>query len=101
MTRGESNRQEAWLGQRAVGVETMQGSMYAEVIVLAAGTWATEWYASRPTPPIFPVTGQMMALQALTGLHLRHTVYASGVGGILPKADGTIYVGATPRAGGI
>ncbi len=36
-----------------------------------------------------------MALQALPGLQLRHTVYATGVGGIVPKADGTIYVGAT------
>ena len=36
-----------------------------------------------------------MALQALPSLRLRHTVYASGVGGIVPKADGTISVGAT------
>jgi glycine oxidase len=69
--------------------------MYAETIVLAAGAWASGWQSSTPTPPIFPVKGQMMALQALPGLHLRHTVYASGVGGIVPKADGTIYVGAT------
>ena len=82
-------------GQRAVGVETAQGSMVAEAIVLAAGAWATGWHARMPTPPIFPVKGQMMALQALPGLHLHHTVYASGVGGIVPKADGTIYVGAT------
>ena len=82
-------------GQRAVGVETAQGSMHAEAIVLAAGAWATQWHASRPTPPIFPVKGQMMALQALPGFHLRHTVYVSGVGGIVPKADGTIFVGAT------
>jgi glycine oxidase len=82
-------------GQRAVGVETAQGSLHAEAIVLAAGAWATQWHTSRPTPPIFPVKGQMMALQALPGLQLRHTVYATGVGGIVPKADGTIYVGAT------
>jgi glycine oxidase len=37
----------------------------------------------------------MMALQALPGIQLHHTVYAYGVGGIVPKADGTIYVGAT------
>jgi len=82
-------------GQQVVGVETAQGSLYAEAIVLAAGAWTAQWHASIPTPPIFPVKGQMMALQALPGLHLRHTVYASGVGGIVPKADGTIYVGAT------
>src|SRR5260370_12123219 len=82
-------------GQRAVGVQTAQGSMYAEAIVLAAGAWASHWHTSRPSPPIVPVKGQMLALQALPGLQLRHTVYASGVGGIVPKADDTIYVGAT------
>jgi glycine oxidase len=75
--------------------------MHAGAIVLAAGAWATQWHASRPTPPIFPVKGQMMALQALPGLHLRHTVYASGVGGIVPKADGTISVGATVEQVGL
>jgi glycine oxidase len=87
-----------WLvlqGQRAVGVETAQGSMHAEAIVLAAGAWATQWHANIPTSPIFPVKGQMLALQAVPGLQLRHTVYASDVGGIVPKADGTIFVGAT------
>ena len=87
-------------GQRAVGVETAQGALYAETIVLTAGAWATQWHMSRPTPPIFPVKGQMMALQALPGHHLRHTVYASGVGGIVPKAGGTIYVGATVEQAG-
>jgi glycine oxidase len=82
-------------GQRAVGVETAQGPMHAGAIVLAAGAWTAQWHASVPTPPIFPVRGQMMALQALHGFQLRHTVYASGVGGIVPKSDGTIYVGAT------
>jgi glycine oxidase len=82
-------------GQRAVGVETAQGAMHAEAIVLSAGAWTAQWHTGRPTPPIFPVKGQMMALQAVPGLQLRHTVYASGVGGIVPKADGTIYVGAT------
>ena len=82
-------------GQRAVGVETAQGSMLAGSIILAAGAWAVQWHASRPTSPIFPVKGQMMALQAVPGLQLRHTVYAYGIGGIVPKADGTIYVGAT------
>jgi glycine oxidase len=82
-------------GQRVVGVETAQSSIYAEAVVLAAGAWASQWHVNTPTPPVFPVKGQMMALQASPGLHLRHTVYAYGVGGVVPKADGTIYVGAT------
>lgn len=82
-------------GQRTVGVETAQGSIHADAIVLAAGAWATQWHGNTQTPPVFPVKGQMMALQASPGLPLRHTVYAYGVGGIVPKADGTVYVGAT------
>ncbi len=82
-------------GQRVIGVETAQGPIHAEIIVLAAGAWATQWHTRTSTPPLFPVKGQMMALQAPPGLHLRHTIYAYGVGGIVPKADGTIYVGAT------
>lgn len=82
-------------GQRAAGVETAQGPLYAETIVLAAGAWAAQWHSRTTTPPIFPVKGQMMAVQGLPSLHLRHTVYVSGVGGIVPKPDGTISVGAT------
>ncbi len=81
-------------GQRAAGVETAQGPLHAGAIVLAAGAWAAQWHVSTPAPPIFPVKGQMLALQALPGIQLRHTVYATGVGGIVPKPDGTIAVGA-------
>jgi glycine oxidase len=82
-------------GERAAGVETAQGPIRAGAVVLAAGAWAAQWHVSTSTPPIFPVKGQMLALRALPGLHLRHTVYATGVGGIVPKPDGTIAVGAT------
>jgi glycine oxidase len=82
-------------GQRLVGVETAQGPITTEQVVLAAGAWASRWHSPRPTPPIFPVKGQILALQAPVDLFLRHTVHALGVGGIVPKADGRIYVGAT------
>ncbi|HET8842345.1 MAG TPA: FAD-dependent oxidoreductase [Ktedonobacteraceae bacterium] len=82
-------------GQRVVGVETAQGPMYTEAVVLAAGAWTAQWHKRTSLPPVFPVKGQMMALQAPADLSLHHTVYAYGVGGIVPKSDGTIYVGAT------
>src|SRR6266700_2247583 len=82
-------------GQQVVGVGTTQGPLHAEIVVLAAGAWATQWHRKTPGPPIFPAKGQMMALQATPGVRLRHTVQAYGIGGIVPKADGTIYVGAT------
>ena len=82
-------------GERVAGVETAQGPLYAGVVVLAAGAWAATWHKRLPQPPIFPLKGQMLAVQALPDHQLRHTVYASGVGGIVPKADGSIAVGAT------
>jgi len=82
-------------GQRVVGVETTQGPMHGEIVVLAAGAWTSQWHTKTSIPPIFPAKGQMMALQAQPGFHLRHTIYAYGVGGIVPKSDGTIYVGST------
>jgi glycine/D-amino acid oxidase-like deaminating enzyme len=82
-------------GQRVVGVETTQGPMHGEIVVLAAGAWTSQWHTKTLIPPIFPAKGQMMALQAPPGFHLRHTIYASGVGGIVPKSGGTIYVGST------
>src|SRR5260370_27925185 len=74
-------------GQRVVGVETTQGPMHGEIVVLAAGAWTSQWHTKASIPPIFPAKGQMMALQAPPGFHLRHTIYAYGVGCIVPKSD--------------
>ena len=82
-------------GQRLVGVETAQGPIATEQVVLAAGAWASTWHTSRARPPIFPLKGQMLALQAPVDRILRHTVHAHGVGSIVPKADGRVYVGST------
>ncbi len=87
-------------GQRLVGVETEQGPITTSNVVLAAGAWASAWHTKRSTPPIFPVKGQILALQAPVDLILRHTLQCQGVGGIIPKADGRIYVGATIEEAG-
>ncbi len=87
-------------GQRVVGVETEHGPMRSEVVVLAPGAWAAMWHAVRVNPPIFPVKGQILALQATPDLWLRHTIYYHTLGYMLPKADGSIYVGATSELAG-
>jgi glycine oxidase len=87
-------------GQRIVGVETKSGPIYAGGVVLAAGAWAATWHASTSRSPIFPVKGQMLALQAPPELRLRHTIYSHRLGYLLPKADGSIYVGATSELAG-
>jgi len=82
-------------GDRVVGAETDQGQMYAEHVVLAAGAWTAKWHAKTASPVIFPVKGQMLALQAPLGLPLRHTLNHGRHNYVVPKADGSIYVGAT------
>ncbi len=87
-------------GQRVIGVETEHGPIRAEAVVLAAGAWAAMWHAATVNPPIFPVKGQMLALRATPDQCLRHTIYYHKVGYMLPKADGSIYVGATSELAG-
>lgn len=82
-------------GQRVVGIETDQGQMYAEHVIIAAGAWTARWHTKTDSPVIFPIKGQMLALQAPIGLSLRHTLYYHELGYLVPKADGRIYVGAT------
>jgi glycine oxidase len=82
-------------GERISGVETAGGTLSAGAIVLAAGAWAAAWHKPVAQPPIFPLKGQMLAVEALPDSQLRHSVQVTGVGGIVPKADGSIVVGAT------
>ncbi len=97
---GRSVEQFIRQGQRVVGVETKSGPIYAGVVVLAAGAWAATWHTSTKKPPIFPVKGQMLALQAPPELRLHNTIYYHRLGYMLPKADGSIYVGATSELAG-
>jgi glycine oxidase len=82
-------------GQRVVGVETDLGKMYAEHIILAAGAWTARWHRETVLPVILPIKGQMLALRAPPNLLLLHTIYYHKLSYLVPKADGSIYVGAT------
>jgi glycine oxidase len=92
---GQPVRQLIRQGQRVVGIETAQGPLWANAVVLATGAWLAHWHNPTETQPLFPVKGQMIALQPPSGLVLRHTLYTFGGGCIVPKTDGTVYVGAT------
>jgi glycine oxidase len=93
---GQLIRQE----QRVVGIETAQGPLWANAVVLATGAWLANWHTPTVTRPLFPVKGQMIALQPPSGQVLRHTLYTFGGGCIVPKADGSISVGATSEHAG-
>ena len=81
-------------GNRAVGVRTLEGDVDAGTIVIAAGAWSRLFANDVGVPiPTRPVRGQMIAIadapQPINGV-------IQGEGGYLvPRADGTIAVGAT------
>lgn len=68
-------------------------------VVLAAGAWSNAWAeAVGVRVPVRPVKGQMILLRAITP-PVRHVVFA-GHGYLVPRADGTVYVGATQEEAG-
>lgn len=81
-------------GDRVTGVRTPEGVVGADVVVLAAGAWSKGvGDLAGLNVPTMPVHGQMMALTD-PPVPL-HTVVAGGGMYLLPRADGTIAVGAT------
>jgi glycine oxidase len=87
-------------GQQVIGIATAQGPIHANAVVLATGAWLANWHVPTATPPLFPVKGQMIALQPSSGQVLRHTLYTFQGECLVPKADGSIYVGATAEHAG-
>lgn len=81
-------------GGRATGVRTVDGTLAAGTVVIAAGAWSRQFSdAVDSSIPTRPVRGQMLAIAnapvPLTGV-------IQGLGGYLvPRADGTVAVGAT------
>ena len=81
-------------GNRVTGVRTPEGIVGADIVVLAAGAWSKGiGELAGLNVPTIPVHGQMMAI-ADPPVPLR-TVVAGGGMYLLPRADGTIAVGAT------
>ncbi|AFY39610.1 thiazole-phosphate synthase [[Leptolyngbya] sp. PCC 7376] len=77
-------------GGEVLAVQTDQCNFTAEHYVLAAGSWSAQI-----TPlPIYPVKGQMLALQMPTPDILRRVLFGDGIY-LVPRQDGTLIVGAT------
>jgi len=86
-------------GERVVGVRLADGDLPAGHVVLAIGAWAAvggDWLGL--PLPIVPVRGQMVAVRPLGPLP-RYTLYGHR-GYLVPKADGTVHVGATVEQAG-
>jgi len=65
-------------------------------LVVAAGAWAPLIEGIPHPPPVTPVRGQMLGIQAAP---LRHVVFGAG-GYVIPKTDGMTTVGSTTEAVG-
>lgn len=71
-------------------IQTDHGNFQADHYILAAGSWSAQL-----TPlPVFPVKGQMLALQMPSPDHLKRVLFGDGVY-LVPRKDGTLIVGAT------
>lgn len=81
-------------GGKATGLRTFDGIRPAGTVVIAAGAWSRLLGESIDLPiPTAPVRGQMLAL-ADPPLPI-HSALFSGHGYLVPRADGTVAVGAT------
>ena len=89
-----------WLeGGRMQGVVLGGERRPAGLVVLAAGAWSGPWAeALGLRVPVRPVKGQMLLLRAVPP-PLRHVVFA-GHSYLVPRVDGTVYVGATQEEAG-
>ncbi len=81
-------------GDRAVGLRTLDGEVSADNVVIAAGAWSRLFSKDLGIPiPTRPVRGQMIAI-ADAPIPITGVVQGEG-GYLVPRADGTVAVGAT------
>jgi glycine oxidase len=86
-------------GDRAVGVETADDSMDADLVVLAAGAWSTSIEGIPQQLPVHPQRGQILALdQAAIGV--RHVLLTLDDPYFVPRCDGRLVIGATREEAG-
>lgn len=96
-------------GERVAGVRLVDGSQLAEQVIVAAGAWSSTIEGCRPSVPVVPQRGQILAVDR-GAVDLRQVILTPGDPYLVPRADGRIVVGATrelagwdatPTAGGI
>jgi len=83
-------------GGRVTGVTTSGGVWSTSRAILCAGAWSGSgrvWPEGLPTPPVEPVRGQILSVEAPTP---SPATIVWGLGGyVVPKRDGSLVIGAT------
>ena len=83
---------------RIAGVRTGAETLSAPVVIEAMGAWSAALAGDPQPPPVEPVRGQILALDAPRGT-LSHVV-CTARGYVVPRADGRLLAGSTlERAG--
>jgi len=84
---------------RVTGVETADGVVSADLVVLAAGAWCAAIRGVQPLPRVRPQRGQIMAIDQ-SSVGLRHVLVTPGDPYFVPRTDGRLVVGATREDAG-
>jgi len=81
---------------QVAGVETDEGYMRCEYVIICAGAWSKmiEGIPDNILPPVRPVKGQIVNLRQNSSCGLKKVIRARDVY-LLPKSDGRIVVGAS------
>jgi glycine oxidase len=83
-------------GERVAGVETSGGAWSTSRVIVCAGAWSgggRAWPPGMAPPPIEPVRGQILSVEAPSPAPAT-IVWGEG-GYVVPKRDGSLVVGAT------
>jgi len=83
-------------GSKVIGVNTVLGDIYADLVVNAAGAWSSTISVPDESlrPSVFPVRGQMLSLKLPDADFLSRTV-RSPRSYLIPRYNNRIFVGAT------
>ena len=83
-------------GDRVAGVETAEGIVPAEHVVVAAGAWSGRLPGHPLAVPVRPVKGQILTLRRAAGAPpLADRLVRTPRCYLVPRADGRVVVGAT------
>jgi len=86
--------------RRVRGLRTAAGFVSAQFVINATGAWSAQLpgVPHDCIAPVFPVKGQMLALEIPKGF-IRHVTWSHGVY-FVPRSDGRLLVGATVEDAG-
>jgi glycine oxidase len=86
-------------GDAVVGVDTSEGPVDAELVVIAAGAWSSTLAGCQSRPPVSPQRGQILALDQ-SDVGLRHVLLTPTDPYLVPRPDGRLVIGATREEAG-